>query len=879
MTRLQQKPLLGLLLNPLGRHPKSLAYQDGQVHVFARSTWKLGLDEITSAPLVSHGFLGSELIIRCNDELVTSLKGANRQQASAFAGAVEADWIAHNARRFEANRTTIDRILKVIAELEAPTRYPSACLVDPMVVEARHLSESLLAKLPMAAIGEAAHQQAVTIQDFVRNAGSMRDRAISTFESHQLQAWEEFFDTFESNPLTREQRLAIIADEDATLVLAGAGSGKTSVITAKAGYLIKSKTRAPHEILLLAFAKDAAKEMSERIELRCGEPLEARTFHSLAYDIIGIVEGSKPALASHATDDKAYLALLKDILVTLVRTMSDVSRAIIGWFSYARLDAKSEWDFKKKHDYYTHIEKLDLRTLQGEQVKSFEELMIANWLYENGIEYEYEPNYEHSVSEGGYRDYCPDFRLTRSGAYIEHFGVRRHKKQDGTTEYTTAPFVDRDEYLEGMAWKRAVHAEHGTTLIETYSDERQQGRLLEALAEKVAPYEQVAPRAPETLFDQVAELGQVDSFVQLVGTFLRHYKGGGYRLAECEARAANLNLGQRAKAFLSIFEPVYREYQSRLDGRIDFEDMILRACNYAESGQYCSPFKHILVDEFQDISQSRGRLVKALKAQHSDGRVFAVGDDWQSIYRFAGSDINLMRRFGEEFGGTFDGQTGVHRTVDLGRTFRSVDQIAEAAKRFVLQNPAQLKKNVIPAGVAQSPALRVVQTFRHDANAKLRDTLRAIPANDDVKKRPTVLLLGRYRHLAPDNISGLRREFPNLDISFKTIHASKGLEYPHVYIIGMEEGILPHQNSLDAETTDEERRLCYVGVTRAKRTLTLTYCSKRKSFGEMNSCEPSRFLAELPQEDLEWEGRGDPSPEANLKRGNETLASLKSLFG
>ena len=116
-------------------------------------------------------------------------------------------------------------------------------------------------------------------------------------------------------------------------------------------------------------------------------------------------------------------------------------------------------------------------------------------------------------------------------------------------------------------------------------------------------------------------------------------------------------------------------------------------------------------------------------------------------------------------------------------------------------------------------------------------------------------------------------------VQLSTLHASKGLEYPHVYIIGMEEGILPHQNSLDAETTDEERRLCYVGITRAKRTLTLSYCSKRKSFGEMNSCEPSRFLGELPQEDLEWEGRGDSSPEANQKRGSETLASLKSLFG
>jgi DNA helicase-4 len=107
--------------------------------------------------------------------------------------------------------------------------------------------------------------------------------------------------------------------------------------------------------------------------------------------------------------------------------------------------------------------------------------------------------------------------------------------------------------------------------------------------------------------------------------------------------------------------------------------MILRAARYAETGRYVSPFRHILVDEFQDISQSRARLVKALKAQHPDVRVFAVGDDWQSIFRFAGSDIHLMRHFGREFGGAFDGEAGVHRTVDLGRTFRSVDQIAFAA--------------------------------------------------------------------------------------------------------------------------------------------------------------------------------------------------------
>ena len=171
--------------------------------------------------------------------------------------------------------------------------------------------------------------------------------------------------------------------------------------------------------------------MSERIELRCGEPLEARTFHALAYDIIGSVEGDKPALAAHASDNKAFLALLKEILRALVETVSEVSISIIGWFSHARLDDKSEWDFEKKHEYYTFIERSDLRTLQGETVKSFEELTIANWLYGNGIEYEYEPAYEHPIPGKARHGYHPDFRLRKSGVYIEHFGVRREKLPDG----------------------------------------------------------------------------------------------------------------------------------------------------------------------------------------------------------------------------------------------------------------------------------------------------------------------------------------------------------------------------------------------------------------------------------------------------------------
>ena len=593
--------------------------------------------------------------------------------------------------------------------------------------------------------------------------------------------------------------------------------------------------------------------------------MEAKTFHALAYDIIGAVEGNKPALAAHATDDKAFLALIKEILKALVATSVEASKSIVGWFSHARLEDKTEWDFSKKHDYYTYIEKVDLRTLQGEQVKSFEELTIANWLYENGIEYEYEPDYEHNIPDTGRRNYNPDFRLKKSGVYIEHFGVRRRKMGNGTYLLSTAPFVDREEYLAGMAWKREVHATHETTLIETFSYESQEGGLLKALEEKISPFESFNPRSRETLFDRVIELNQVDSFVQLLGTFLRHYKGGGYSLADCEAKSKTQKNGRRSNAFLAIFEPVYREYQKRLGRRIDFEDMILRASEYVETGQHRSSYKHILVDEFQDISHSRGRLVRALKAQHQDARVFAVGDDWQSIYRFAGSDISLMRNFGSEFGGSFDGQAAIHRTVDLGRTFRSVDKIAYAARTFVLKNPAQLTKTVIPAGKTADPAIWTISTFRHDADDKLRKVLESLSSQASLaENRSSVLLLGRYRFVAPANLKQLQRLFPNLDLSFRTIHSSKGLEADHVILLNLYRGRTGFPSEIvddpllnmvfpDAEPFEnaEERRVMYVAMTRGRFSVTLMGSASKQSTFVSELKEDSTYGVAKENKDLD----------------------------
>ncbi len=440
LMRVQPKPFSSILLNPFGTHARGIEHRDLQLIIDVRRGRKIHLKNLAAPPSLTRGLLGTTVRIEMDDGRGVALKGVNHQSASVFAQEVQAAWSAFNIELLEEKHSEIDAILLVMDELGLPTRYPAACVLSPVLDAGRTLEKTLFTKLRIDAIGDAHFGRIRKIREFINAPGPWRDQAIERFEREEVLRWQEFFDTFEKNPLTPEQRLSIVADEDATLVLAGAGLGKTSVITAKAAYLVKAGIRKPDEILLLAFARDAAKEMSERIELRCGQPLEARTFHALAYDIIGTVEGNKPALAAHATDDKVFLALLKEILRALVETVSEVSKSIIGWFSYARLDEKSEWDFKKKHEYYTFIEKADLRTLQGEQVKSFEELMIANWLYENDVEYEYEPDYEHHIADTGRRNYCPDFRLRNSGVYIEHFGVRRRQMDDGSYRFSTAPY-------------------------------------------------------------------------------------------------------------------------------------------------------------------------------------------------------------------------------------------------------------------------------------------------------------------------------------------------------------------------------------------------------------------------------------------------------
>ena len=843
-----RRALDGLALCLLGKRYRGVRLRDTGLTLLARKPRRVEFSELAGPITYKRWvFWGSITVsIAHGDEIVVA--GLEPSDARLFVEAANKLWQVVLTAKLEAVEPELNTLANAIMRLERPRRYPSACIVEPFHKRSMALLEVIPRRIPEQMIPPEHNAKLRTVRGFLAAPGDVRGTAVDAFVESELAAMSEFFDTVESNPMTTEQRLAIVTDEDATLVLAGAGSGKTSVVVAKAAYLLSQSIRQPNEILLLAFGKAAADEMSTRIKAKCGIAIDAKTFHALGNQILANVQGDAPALAPEASDDAQFNSLLRDIMLNDLARNPRVGKLLLKWFSDFYRPYKSEWDFKSKDEYYRYVEKQELRTLKGELVKSFEELTIANWLFSNGIEYEYEPTYEHELPKGGRRVYTPDFRLKASGVYIEHFGVRRTKGRDGTTRLTTAPYIDTHQYLQDMEWKREIHEQFETVLIETYSYERVEGSLTESLQKKIEPYVQAAPISPEQTFGILSKLGQIDSFTKTLGTFLRLFKGANLTVQGCRDRCSSLSDPARGRAFLEIFEPALEAYRFRLGDRIDFEDMIATATDHVRSGRYKSPYRHILVDEFQDLSAGCAQLLQEIKRQQEDARVFAVGDDWQSIYRFTGADIHYMRSFGDEFGGHFAGENGLHSVVNLGRTFRSVDKIALPARRFVLQNPSQIERSVVPAGSVPTSAISVAYSSRAGENDLLSNVLAELERGVASGETSSVLLLGRYRYIRPAVMRGLAERFPKLSVKFLTVHSSKGLEADHVIILQARAHLL----GFPCEITDdplldlvlpepeqfenaEERRLFYVALTRARRTVTILADQDR----------PSEFVIEL----------------------------------
>lgn len=505
------------------------------------------------------------------------------------------------------------------------------------------------------------------------------DRRNQQWTQRMLEVHQEFFQSVESSPLNESQSRAVVNGEDSVLVLAGAGSGKTSVLVARAGWLLRRNDALPEQILLLAFGRQAADEMNSRIKERLAvDDIQAKTFHALALHIIQQGSRKTPAISKLESDSQARRSLL---IKHWQQQCSEKKAQAKGWREW--LTDELEWD----------------------------------------------------IADG---DFWQDKRLA-------------------------ARLAGRLERWLGLM---RMHGGSQAEMIEQADEE-------------------------------IRDLFQ--KRIRLMAPLLKAWKTA---LKE--------------------------------EGAVDFSGLIHQAVNLLDKGRFVSPWKHILVDEFQDISPQRAMLLTALRKQNKQTCLFAVGDDWQAIYRFSGAELSLTTAFSQNFG------EGAECALDT--TYRFNDRIGEIANRFIQQNPYQLKK---PLNSLSKGNRKSVMILPNDQLEALLDKLSGFVKDDE-----RILILARYHHLRPEILQKAATRWPKLNIDFMTIHASKGQQAEYVIIAGLHEGndgfpavaresiledvLLPApEDFADAE----ERRLLYVAMTRAKHQVWLL----------QDTSNPSVFIDQLSE--------------------------------
>ena len=689
--------------------------------------------------------------------------------------------------------------------------------LTPVLQECKGLTRERLDREAAGAIGRLAPLESV------EGFEAARRRANSLFISKNVPTVQAAAYETLRNPLTDEQAEAVATDEDATLVLAGAGTGKTSVIVGKVAHLVRNQDVSPDEVLVLAFNRKAADEIRGRLK---GDLSAAHvhTFHSFGRRVIAESE-SAPSISKLAEDDLALKRAVDGIIGELLNDPCQ-SKAVIDFIIYHHAPYKSAFEFDTLGEYEEYVRDIELRTLSGVLVKSFEELEIANYLTEHGVEFRYEAPYETATATQQHRQYQPDFFLPDHSIYIEHFALDRNGH---------SPPGWRG-YAEGVEWKRTIHRQRGSTLVETYSWQHRQGVLLEALRTRLEEagvrFEQV-PR--QTLVRQLAQ-EQTSWLAGLLATFLNHAKSSRLSSDELGSRARQTGDRRRSESFLDVFEQVRARYQKLLaeEDELDFHDLINLAAEHIREGRWNPEYRYVLVDEFQDISAGRMALIQALQGQ--DVAYFLVGDDWQSIYRFAGSDVRLLRDCGDLLGHVEE------RT--LRRTFRFADGILGPSTAFVKRNPEQTQRPLLPASDAEDEGVAVVAD-PSPAGGVAR-ALQDIEAK--ARGQQTVLVLGRYRRRRGELPMPPRRG--PLRVEFSTAHGAKGREADYVIVLNLNDGrwgfpskveddpllelVLPPVSG-EAYPFAEERRLFYVAMTRARSGAYLV----------TDPVRPSTFVTEL----------------------------------
>lgn len=643
----------------------------------------------------------------------------------------------------------------------------------------------------------------------------------------------EVIGNIEGRSLDHNQMAAIVKDPDNHLVLAGAGTGKTTTIVGKVKYLLYSKACHEKEILVLSFTSAAAKEMKDRLSSEILADISVSTFHKLGLDIIRKVQGKSPLIYQEST-----LKFIFEQLKECVKD-DDYKNKLIHYLLFGQVNEKSEFDFNSIEEYQDYLEVNPPTTIKNERVKSYGEMEIANFLNQHGIIYEYEASYCVDTRTAEYGQYHPDFYLPDYNFYIEYYGINRNGE---VPEYFEGKHgrSATELYQESMEWKKNIHETNDTTLIECFAYEHLEGKLIDSLAHNLISHGVDLEEVDlDVLFGEMesTKMQQLQNFSELLQTILMLTKSNQYSIEDLIKLCEVERIG-RQSLLVELFAPIFFAYEKMLKdkGAIDFSDMINKATGYVTKGEYQHQYKYIIIDEYQDISKAQYRLLQAMRLSR-DYKLFCVGDDWQSIYRFAGSDIGYILNFKKHWGAC--------EISTIETTYRFSQRLIEISSGFITKNPNQISKRINSHLESEKLVLGEIEGYNETLAIEFMvEKIKDLPVNS------TVFFIGRYQF----DVEMLRGN-PNLDVrydnvaktikvamtgredlnmSFYTAHRSKGLQSDYVFIINNRNRGMGFPSKVQnapliellLEQADnykfaEERRLFYVAMTRARKKVYL----------------------------------------------------------
>lgn len=675
------------------------------------------------------------------------------------------------------------------------------------------------------------------------------------------------------NGLNPRQREAVKYIDGPCLVLAGAGSGKTSVITAKIAYLILECGLSARRIAAVTFTNKAAREMKERVQSmlpgRSGHGLTVSTFHTLGLNIIRSeleTLGLRPGFSLFDPEDAR--ALLRDLMQKDAQIDADqinrVQSCISSWKNDLILPGRALSEAETEDDAYSaRLYEHYVRHLKAYNAVDFDDLiMLPATLFERHpavlkrwrgrIHYMLVDEYQDTNSS--------QYQLVRmlmaeratftvvgddDQSIYAWRGARPENLVQLGEDFPSLNVIK----LEQNYRSTSVILKAANTLIahnphvyeKTLWSDKGRGEAIRIIVNRneEAETERVAT---EILTRRIKERAEWRDFAVL-------YRGN-FQARLLELKLQHHQIPYKLSGGTSFFS------RNEIKDAMAYLRLLI---NPADD----NAFLRIVNVPRREIGPTTLEKL-ANYAQERRVSLFAACSEMGLAHILSERAVERLGRFNHFL-------EGVRRRMDRG------DALAAIRQMFIEMDYEQwLYQNASAPVVAEKRMGNVWTLIDQLEKSMQRDAEEGDEASeetDDVEAAISRLVLR-------DILDQQAQEDDTDRVQLLTLHASKGLEFPHVYVMGMEEELLPHRNAIELGTIEEERRLAYVGITRARQTLTLSLARQRKQFGEQMECTPSRFLDELPEDDLEWYGRADKEdPEKKHERGRDAIAGLRSLLG